>query len=476
MTSSTKNSSNTNPSIYLIAICGTGMASLAGLFKEKGCQVTGSDANIYPPMSDQLAALGIKVKAGYRAENIPTSPPDFVVVGNAVSKGNEEVAAAEAAGIPLLSMPESLERFFLADRSPIVVAGTHGKTTTCGLLAWLLERTGQSPGFLVGGLLKDFGRSYQLGTGRLFVVEGDEYDSAFFDKGPKFLHYHPKILILNSVEFDHADIYRDLDHLMQSFSRLIGTMDGSSLILADGESPNVRTLIAQANSRVVTFGLTEGVDLQADRIELGEGVRFRLLREGREIGHFASPLPGRHNLKNLLAALGVLLEQRIPIEGISRPLAEFQGIKRRQEVLATINGIVLVDDFAHHPTAVRETLTALRSRYGKRKLWAIFEPRSNTTRRSIFQKEFVGAFGAADEVMIAPPYQPEKIPEGERLDPGRLAEDLVRRGQRARHLRSVDEIVLEVSKEASAGDVICFMSNGAFGGIYEKMIQKLKEM
>ncbi len=461
--------------IHLIAVCGTGMASLAGLLKEKGFEVTGSDTNVYPPMSDQLASLGIPVQIGYRAENVTVTRPDLVVVGNAISKGNIEVEEVQKRNIPLLSMPQALSRFFLEDRLPIVITGTHGKTTTASLLAWTLERGGRSPGFFVGGILKNFSRSYQLGTGKPFILEGDEYDTAFFDKGPKFLHYRPQMLILNAVEFDHADIYRDLDHLLESFSKLIDLMPKEGLIVADRESANVRNLIAKAPCRVITFGFGKEADLTAADLSFGEKSRFRLLKNGREIGLFESPLPGRHNLKNLLGVIGVALELGLNPSEIREALASFEGIKRRQEVLAEIGGITVIDDFAHHPTAVRETLEALRGKYGPRRLWAVFEPRSNTTRRNIFQKEFASAFDPADRVLFAAPYLPEKIPEAERLHPEEVVDDLKARGKNARYVPSIDEIVALLKKEGRSGDVICLMSNGGFGGIYDKILRRLGE-
>lgn len=463
--------------IHLIAICGTGMGSLAGLLKEKGYEVTGSDANVYPPMSDQLAALGIPVRIGFHPRNIEETGPDLVIVGNAVSKDNPEVGAVLERKLPMMSMPEAVEKIFLADRISLVVAGTHGKTTTCGLLAWILDRCGKSPGFLVGGILKNFDRSCQFGGGDYFVIEGDEYDSAFFDKGPKFLHYRPRYLILNAVEFDHADIYRDLDHLMEAFSRLLSLIPPEGLILADGDNPNVRRLLAKPPCRVLTFGFLPEADLRAEGVSLDEKTRFRLLKQGKEVGPVISPMIGRHNIKNLLGVIGLLLEIGIPLREINSALSEFQGVKRRQEVIATIRGITIIDDFAHHPTAIFETLSALRSRYVQGKLWAIFEPRSNTTRRNVFQKDFVGAFDPADEVILAPPWLPEKIPAGERLDPARLIRELVEHGKKARYFSTADpvgEIVATVAREAVPGDVLCIMSNGGFGGIHEKMVSKLK--
>ena len=468
--------SGISPRIHMIAICGTGMGSLAGLLQEKGFEVRGSDANVYPPMSDQLTELGIELKKGFRPENIGF--PDLVIIGNAVSKTNEEVQAVLERKIPYLSMPEAVGKFFLADRFPIVVAGTHGKTTTCSLLAWLLERSGQAPGFLVGGILKNFGRSYQLGSGDYFVIEGDEYDSAFFDKGPKFLHYRPQMLILNAVEFDHADIYRDLDHLMGSFEKLIALMPPGGLIVAHGDHPNVRRLIAKAPCRVMTFGFSQEADLRADAVQLSSETHFHLIQKCEKIGEVTSPLPGRHNILNLLATLGILLEVGIPLRDIQKALTEFESVKRRQEVIAVLRGVTVIDDFAHHPTAVLETLTALRARYPKGRLWAIIEPRSNTTRRKVFQEDFVRAFEPADQILIAPPYLIEKIPEAERLDPQQLARSLQDHGKKAHSFSSPDsirEMIEVIGQKVQSGDILCFMSNGSFGGLCERMVQKLKE-
>ncbi len=460
--------------IHLIAVCGTGMASLAGLLKEKGFTITGSDQNVYPPMSDQLTALGIDVMIGYKPENLDAAKPDLVVVGNAISKDNAEVLEVQKRGLTLLSMPQAIAELFLENRFPLVIAGTHGKTTTASLLAWVLERSGQSPSFFVGGILKNFDRSYQLGLGDYFVLEGDEYDTAFFDKGPKFLHYRPRILILNAVEFDHADIYRNLDHVMESFTKLVALLPKDGVIFADGDNANVRKLVEKAPCRVVTFGLDAGASLAADEMAFGDKARFRAVRDHQEIGRFESPLSGRHNLKNLLAVMGVALELGVTVFDIQRALAEFESVKRRQEVLGTFRGVTLIDDFAHHPTAVAETLAALRGKYGKSKLWAIFEPRSNTTRRNIFQKDFAQAFDPADEIIFAAPYLAEKIPEGERLHPEEIVADLKARGKKAFFLPSVDDIVSLIARDTKAGDVVCFMSNGNFGGIYDKTIQALK--
>lgn len=457
--------------IHMIAICGTGMGSLAGLLKEKGYDVSGSDDNVYPPMSDQLKALGIPIKIGFKKENIEN--PDFVIVGNACSKNHVEVLETQARGLQMMSMPEAIEKLLIQDRFPIVIAGTHGKTTTSSLMAWLLERCGQNPGFLIGGVPKNFNKPCQLGSGNYFVLEGDEYDSAFFDKEAKFLHYHPQTLVLNPVEFDHADIYRDLEHVMSAFAKLISKMSPQATILACGDSENVKRLISQAPCKVITYGLKEEQNLHPQNLTFEKETTFDLIQNGKNLGRIHSPLLGRHNVSNLLGIMGAALDLGISFSDIQKAVTEFLGIKRRQEVLGVFKGITLIDDFAHHPTAVTETLLAIRNRYPQNKIWAVFEPRSNTTRRKVFQKDFVTSFEPADEIIFAAPYMPEKIPEAERLEPEELIKDILASGKKASFIPSVDLIVEKISQEAREGDVICFMSNGGFGGIYHKTIQKL---
>lgn len=463
--------------VYLIAIGGTGMASLAGLLKEKGYEVTGSELTLYPPMSDQLAELKIPVKTGWQASNLrdaDDSLPDLVIVGNAVFKDNPEAQEVVRLGLPTFSMPQALGELFLKERFPIVIAGTHGKTTTCGLMAWILERTGQSPSFLIGGIVNNFHRSYQIGHGDYFVIEGDEYDSAYFDKGPKFLHYRPQMLILNPVEFDHADIYRDLNHVLSAFEKLLTLLPKEGLLVANWDSENVRRLCKNVSYRLLKTGLHPEAELRAERINLTSPPSFDLTLRGKILGRVRSPLLGQHNLQNLLSVLGIALELGIPLVEIQGALNEFQGVKRRQEVLGVIHGRTLIEDFAHHPTAIRETLAAIRAAYPQGRLWALFEPRSNTTRRRVFQQEFVQAFGAADEVLLAPVYQPEKIQESERLDEHQLVQDLQAQGKKARRAASIDEMVQMVTEGSRPQDIICLMSNGSFGGIYAKLISGLK--
>lgn len=457
--------------IHMIAICGTGMGSLAGLLKEKGYDVSGSDDNVYPPMSDQLKTLEIPVKIGFKKENIEN--PDFVIVGNACSKNHIEVLEAQARGLQMISMPEAIEKLLIHDRFPVVIAGTHGKTTTSSLMAWVLERCGQNPGFLIGGVPKNFNKPCQLGSGNCFVLEGDEYDSAFFDKEAKFLHYHPQILVLNPVEFDHADIYKDLDHVLSAFAKLISKMSPQDIILACGDSENVQTLIKKAPCKVITYGLQTHQDLHPQNLTFEKLTQFELVKNGKVIAKIETSLLGRHNVSNMLGVIGAALELGLNVTDIQTALREFSGIKRRQEILGTFRDIILIDDFAHHPTAVVETLFAIRSRYPKNKIWAIFEPRSNTTRRKVFQKDFVKSFKDADEVIFAAPYMPEKIPEIERLEPDELIKDLQNTGKKASYIPQVEAIVDKLNHEAQSGDVICFMSNGGFSGIYQKTIKIL---
>lgn len=457
--------------IHLVAICGTGMASLAGLLKLKGYTVKGSDQNIYPPMSDLLKNLKIPVESGFDPRHLEPAP-DFAIIGNAVSKSNPEVQKILEKKIPYDSMPGALERFFLKEKLPIVVAGTHGKTTTAGLASWMLEQLGESPGFLVGGILKNWDRSFQLGSGRYFVVEGDEYDSAFFDKEAKFLHYHPEILILNPVEFDHADIYRDLPHLLSSFQKLLESMSPAARVIAHHQNENVKILRAFCRSEPITFGLHPEATIRAEGVHLETETRFQLIYRNKAQGEVVSPLWGRHNIENSLGVLTLLLEWGKPLPQILEALRNFQGMKRRQEVVSQSNRLIL-DDFAHHPTAIRETLRAVRDRFPSRRLWAIFEPRSNTTRRNVFQQEFPHSFDPADEVLMAPVYLPEKIPESERLQPELVVKELKKVGKKAR-LLNYSEILETLVSESREGDIFCFMSNGSFGGIIPEVIQRLQ--
>ncbi len=451
------------------------MGAFAGMLKERGYRVTGSDQDVYPPMSTHLASMGIEIRKGYSPSNLDDGP-DLVVIGNAIRADNPEARAAIERNIRCLSFPAALSELFLEGRHSIVVAGTHGKTTTSSILAWVLERAGLSPGFLIGGILKNFGTGCQVGKGKYFVVEGDEYDTAFFDKGPKFLHYQPKTAIITSVEFDHGDIYRDLEHVKSAFSRFLSIIPPEGLALACSDYPHLMELLPGAGCPVETYGFSRGALWSARNIRFSSrGSSFRVMRGAGLYGSFEIPLPGRQNIQNTLAVIAVAHRLGINIETVRSALAEFQGIKRRQEIFAEVNGITLIDDFAHHPTKVRETVLAIRKKYPGRRLWTVFEPRTNTSRRNYFQKEYLSSFEGADLVVLAGIFHPDQIDRDMRLDPGLLAEGLFRPGREAFYIPGTDDIVSFLASEARPGDVILIMSNGGFDGIYEKLPGALRQ-
>ncbi|HEX4998313.1 MAG TPA: UDP-N-acetylmuramate:L-alanyl-gamma-D-glutamyl-meso-diaminopimelate ligase [Terriglobia bacterium] len=458
---------------YLIGICGTAMASLAGMLQKKGYIVSGSDAEVYPPMSDFLAGLGIPVHRGYRAEHITEAPPDVVIIGNALSRGNPEVEAVLDSGIRYASMAETVKEHFIRDKQSIVIAGTHGKTTTTALVAWTLQTAERDPSFLVGGILENFGRSFQVGGGPDFVIEGDEYDTAFFDKGPKFLHYLPRIVVLNNIEFDHADIYADLEAVKTSFRRLINIVPRSGLIVAGIDSPVVRELIPAAFSRVATVGLNSGTWSARNVAVEDDGMRFDAVHEGVAAGHYRIPLAGDFNVRNALGALAVASELGISAEVVARAFATFKSVKRRLEVKGTARGVTVYDDFAHHPTAVKETLGAIRQRHPSERIWAIFEPRSQTCRRRIFEQAFIESFDVADEVVIARVFAASRLPESELLSPERVVDGIRQRGKTAHTFDTADEIAAFVAGRARSGDHVVVMSNGGFDNIHRKLLDAL---
>ena len=460
--------------IYLIGICGTAMASLAGMLREKGYAVSGSDSDVYPPMSDFLARLEIPVFKGFNAENIQKNKPDLVVIGNALSRGNVEIEYVLDSGLRYASMAETVKELFIRGRQSIVVAGTHGKTTTTAMLAWILEVAGRKPSFLVGGIAENFGSSFQLRDGPDFVIEGDEYDTAFFDKGPKFLHYLPRIALLKNIEFDHADIYADLEAIKTAFRRLINIVPRSGLIVAGIDSPVVTELIPAAFSRVATAGLGTG-EWQAVNIKTtADGMDFEILRSDSNTGSFAIPLPGTFNVQNALGAIIVARDLGIPDEVIRRALSTFKSVKRRLEIRGEVNGIVVYDDLAHHPTAVQETLRAVRERHPHERVWAVFEPRSQTCRRKIFEPAFIQSFDPADVILIARVYGASHLAPAETLSPDRVAEGIRARGKRAFTLASTEEIVSLVASEARPGDHVVIMSNGGFDNIHVKLLERLR--
>jgi UDP-N-acetylmuramate: L-alanyl-gamma-D-glutamyl-meso-diaminopimelate ligase len=460
--------------IHLSAICGTAMASLAGLLREQGHEVTGSDQDVYPPMSTQLEALGIPIRSPYAEENVPQDA-DLVVIGNALSRGNPEVEAVLDRRQRYTSAPALIAEEFLRPRTSLVVAGTHGKTTTTSLLAFLLHRAGLDPSFLVGGIPVDFGHSYRLASGRHFVIEGDEYDCAFFDKRPKFVHYLPDVAIVGNLEFDHADIYPDLAAVQLAFVRLLSVIPRRGLFVAGTESPALLEILPKARCRVETFGLHEGADWRAVDVRAeGQGSRFRLLRQGRDEGEFALALGGDHNVRNALAALAAAAEAGVSPAAAREALAAFSGVKRRLEVRGVAGGVTVYDDFAHHPTAVAATLAALRALGGPGRLVAVFEPRSYTCRTRVFQDDFVRAFRGADRVIVAAAHLPGKVPEGQRLSEEDLVAGIRRDGTDAAFVPTVDEIVRTLVRDLRPGDRVVVLSNGGFGGIHDKLLLSLE--
>jgi len=461
--------------IHLSAICGTAMASLAGLLRAKGHEVTGSDQDVYPPMSTQLEALGIPIRSPYSEANVPEDA-DLVVIGNALSRGNPEVEAVLDRRQRYTSLPALVAEEFLRPRTSLVVAGTHGKTTTTSLLAFLLHRAGLDPSFLIGGVPGDFGRSDRLGTGRHFVIEGDEYDSAFFDKRPKFVHYLPATAIIGNVEFDHADIYPDLAAVKTAFVRLLHVIPRGGLLVAGTESEALREVLPQARCRIETFGLHAEADWRAREVRTQAGVsRFLLVRKGREQGEFAVPMAGEHNVRNALAALAAAAEAGVEPAAARDALAAFRGVKRRLELRGEARGVTVYDDFAHHPTAVAATLAALRALGGEARLVAVFEPRSYTSRTRLFQADFARAFAAADRVYVSAAHLPGKVPEGQRLSEADLVDSIGRQGPEASFVPTVDGIVAALAGELQPGDRVAILSNGGFGGIHEKLLRALAD-
>jgi len=457
-------------SVHLMGICGTGMGALTGMLKEKGLEVTGSDTQVYPPMSTFLASLGIKIFQGYSPDNL-NHHPDLVIVGNVIRRENEEVCGLAERKIPFVSFPQALRHLFLKGKIPLVVAGTHGKTTTASILAAILEHAGSDPGFMIGGIVKGFGRNYKLGNGPYFVIEGDEYDTAFFDKGPKFLHYQPHIAILTSVEFDHADIYRDLAEVKDAFRRFVRIIPASGALVAHTEDGIVREVIKDAPCPVIGYGEDKGLTWTlAGCLTEGEGVKVSVKKEGGFYAEFISPLIGRHNALNTLAVIAVLDRIGLSPEAIQAGLSSFQGVCRRQEVRGIKNGVTVIDDFAHHPTAVRETLLALRAAYPGRRLIAVFEPRTNSSRRKVFQDDYALSFDAADSIIVREPPGLENIPEQDRFSSRNLVEDLKTRGRTAYYFPDTDGILGFLKEHAGGGDVIAIMSNGGFDNIHEKLL------
>ncbi len=435
-------------SIHFIGVCGTAMAAAAALCRERGVAVTGSDENVYPPMSTFLEARGIRISSGYRESNLDHQP-DLICIGNAMKRGNPEVERALEHRLNYCSLPELVREVFLRDRHSVVIAGTHGKTTTTSLLAWVLESASQSPSFLIGGIPENFQTGARLGSGPHFVIEGDEYDTAFFDKRSKFVHYRPDTVILNNIEYDHADIFPDLAAVKRAFRQLVAVVPRCGLIIANGEDANVRDVVAGAPARIRYF-------TKAD------------------FDGFTIPLAGDHNHRNAAAVAIAAQELGLTRDQIQTGFHTFTGIKRRMEVRGEAGGVTVLDDFAHHPTAIVETIRAIRQKYPRRRVWALFEPRSNTTRRNVFQRELAESLAEADGVFIAKVDRLHELAETDRLDPDRIVAEIGQRGKPARYTANADGIVTELLPQLRAGDVVAVMSNGKFDGIHDKLLAHLR--
>src|SRR2546423_6158322 len=462
---------------HLIGICGTAMASLAGMLQARGHQVTGSDENVYPPMSTMLESIGIQLMKGYDASHLES--PDCVVIGNAIPRGNPEVEETLKRRLVYRSLPEVLKDEFIRGRRSLVVAGTHGKTTTTSLAAWVIDRAGLNPSFLVGGVVQNFGVSFRVTDSDYFIIEGDEYDTAYFDKGPKFMHYLPELAIINNIEFDHADIYENLDAVKLAFRRLMNLVPGNGKLIVGWDSQPVRDVVASFGTKLFTqletFGTCDEAKWQARNINYAEGMtHFDIFREGAQWAEFQTPLIGEFNIRNCLAVIVAADAWRVERQAIGDALATFKSVRRRCEVRGEVSGITVIDDFAHHPTAVRETLAALKMKYQDRRLVAVFEPRSRTSCHATFQKTYVDAFAPADYVIVSRVYDSQRAAEmGGVLNIEKLIADISAENKSAFAITDVDEIVRTLKDELRSGDVVAIMSNGAFGGIHEKVLAAL---
>jgi len=454
--------------VHFVGICGTAMAGTAAAMKQRGYEVTGSDQSVYPPMSTFLEEQGIPVMGGYAEGNL-SHRPDLVVIGNAISRGNPEAEFVLDHKLRYCSLPELLKEFFIRGKRCVVVAGTHGKTTTASLLTWVFEHAGLNPSYLIGGIPNNLRQGARFTDSEWFIIEGDEYDTAFFDKRSKFVHYLPEVAILNNLEFDHADIFEDLAAIQKAVGHLIRLVPRNGLLLANGDDPNLAPLIDVPFCPVKRFGLGERNAVRALQTSLGPTAsRFELPSFTFQIN-----LTGELNVRNALAVVGAARHCGLSNRQIQDAFDAFRGIRRRMEVRGIAGGVTVIDDFGHHPTAIRETLKALRLRYPREKLWAVFEPRSNTTRRKVFQRELVDAFADADAVVVSQVARLELLTEAERLDPARLMDDLRSNGREAAYLSDVESIVDHVAAGAQGGDVVCVFSNGGFGGIHGRLLERL---
>ncbi len=463
--------------IHLVGVAGTGMGAFAGMLKAAGYWVTGSDENVYPPMSDMLREWGIEVMTPFAPTNLDRARPDLVIIGNVIRRVNPEATAVRERRLPQMSFPAAFGALVAKPRHSVVVAGTHGKTTTSAMLAHVLVHAGLDATFLVGGVTLDYGGNFRLGQGPHVVVEGDEYDTAYWDKAPKILHYRARTALLTSIEFDHADIYRDLAHYESAYERFCDTLPSGGWIGVSAAYPRA-VEIARTHGRatVVTYGVERAADVEAREVRFGDdGARFAIRAGGTLLADVLLPMSGRHNVENATGVFAAARSLGISPQAIAAGLASFRGVKRRQEPRGEPGGVLVLDDFAHHPTAVRETLEGVRARYSGRRIWAVFEPRSNTSRRNIHQAEYTSAFDSADRVVLKVPEPHDKVPAEERLDVEAVVRGIQARGIEASALADVPTIVARVAREADAGDVVLVMSNGAFGGLIPSILEALEE-
>ena len=462
--------------IHLVGVAGTGMGAFAGMLKSLGHTVTGSDENVYPPMSDMLREWGIDVFTPYSPNNIERAQPDLVIIGNVIRRENPEAAAVRERRLPQMSFPAAFGSLVVGDSHSVVIVGTHGKTTTSALMAHVLVEAGLDPTFLVGGVTANYGANFRIGHGKYVVVEGDEYDTAYFDKGPKFLHYRARTALLTSIEFDHADIYRDLVHYESAYEGFCRTLPPNGWLGVSATYPRaVEIARAQASAKVATYAVQGDAEYRGTELSFGEeGARFRIVEPAGEASVLL-PMSGYHNVENALGVYAAARSLGLAPNVIAEGLATFRGVKRRQEPRGEIGGVLVIDDFAHHPTAVRETIMGIRQRYPARRLWAVFEPRSNTSRRNIHQAEYAAAFDHADVVTIRLPEKHDKVPADQQLDVNAIVRDLGRRGIKANAMGDVAEMTRLVASESHANDLILVMSNGAFGGFIPSLIAALQE-
>lgn len=463
---------NPGSHIHLMGICGTAMGSLAGILKTMGYRVSGSDQNVYPPMSTQLESLGIEIMQGYKKENLHPHP-DLVVVGNVISSHFEEAEELMRLDLPYTSLPSAMGEYVIKDRNSVVVAGTHGKTTTTSMLAQVAEDCGKNPGFLVGGIPLNFNQSFRKPDGDWFIIEGDEYDTAFFDKVPKFIHYKPKFVILSSIEFDHADIYNSVEEIKDAFKMLLQRVPEDGVVVYNAEDDNIKAILSVAKCKCVSYGVDAGDYRAVDRQAIVGRNQFAVEYKGDRQADIAIKAFGKHNTLNALASYALAIEMGWPVHLVLQGLASFKGVKRRQEVIGEPNGITIVEDFAHHPTAVELTLGCMREAYGDRRLIALFEPRSATARRNTFHNEYLKAFQEADVIIYPKAFDQTNIPESERFSSQQFIEDLKSQGKQAYFFEGTNEIVDFLKKECRPEDVLLIMSNGGFDGIYQKLIDGL---